>query len=94
MPDSTYDALRSRIDARRAVVGVVGLGYVGLPLVHAFIEAGFRVLGYDVDQAKVDRLQRGESYIGHIPSAWLASWLAAERFDATAGRTRARTSPT
>ncbi|MCP4249179.1 MAG: hypothetical protein GY778_19210, partial [bacterium] len=49
------------------VVGVVGLGYVGLPLIRAFVGAGFRAMGFDVDRAKVDRLAAGESYIEHIP---------------------------
>ena len=85
---SSFDTLKSRIESRQATVGVIGLGYVGLPLVHAFIAGGFRVLGYDVDQQKIDRLRRGESYIGHIPSEWLQSWLRAERFDATADAAR------
>jgi UDP-N-acetyl-D-glucosamine dehydrogenase len=78
----------NRVGSRQTTVGVVGLGYVGLPLIHAFIEAGFRTLGYDVDDAKVDSLNRGESYIGHIPSQWLATWLSTERFTATADAAR------
>lgn len=46
----------------------IGLGYIGLPLVQAFIQAGFRVLGFDVDARKAQRLLAGESYIRHIPS--------------------------
>jgi UDP-N-acetyl-D-glucosamine dehydrogenase len=49
-------------------VGIIGLGYVGLPLAHAFTEKGIAVLGFDVDVAKVDQLNRGESYIGHLTS--------------------------
>ena len=49
-------------------IGVVGLGYVGLPLVQEFGKAGFSVIGLDVDRLKVERLSRGESYIRHIPS--------------------------
>ena len=75
--------LLERIERRHAVVGVVGLGYVGLPLIKAFIEAGFRALGYDVDQKKIDSINRGQSYIGHIPSDWLQDWLKSERFAAT-----------
>jgi UDP-N-acetyl-D-glucosamine dehydrogenase len=56
------------IRERRARVGVVGLGYVGLPLGMAFAEAGFPVTGLDIDARKVQRLSRGESYIKHIPS--------------------------
>ena len=70
------------------MVGVVGLGYVGLPLAHAFIGAGFRSLGFDVDPKKTERLNRSESYIGHIPSEWLKSWIEREKFEATVDFTR------
>ncbi len=66
--EDLYAALRARIAARQAIVGVIGLGYVGLPLARAFADAGFPVLGFDTDPAKVEKLQRGESYIGHIPA--------------------------
>ena len=65
-PSSAAEELRRRIDAAEALVGVVGLGYVGLPLSLAFAERGFRVLGFDVEATKVDALSRGESYIGHL----------------------------
>jgi UDP-N-acetyl-D-glucosamine dehydrogenase len=61
-----YDPLLEAIKKRTARVGIIGMGYVGLPLALAFSEAGFRVLGFDVDPRKVGRLQEGESYIGHI----------------------------
>jgi UDP-N-acetyl-D-glucosamine dehydrogenase len=57
------------IDTRQAKIGVIGLGYVGLPLILQFGKAGFPVVGLDVDQTKIDRLAKGESYIKHIPSA-------------------------
>jgi UDP-N-acetyl-D-glucosamine dehydrogenase len=60
--------LVERIRARQARVGIIGLGYVGLPLARSFAGRGFPVLGFDVDPDKVARLGRGESYIGHIPS--------------------------
>ena len=60
------DALIEKIRARTARVGVVGLGYVGLPLVLLFEEAGFHVIGFDVDEEKAAKLTRGESYIRHI----------------------------
>lgn len=63
---STIDALLHSIESRTAVVGVIGLGYVGLPLVLLFNEAGYRVVGFDVDNQKADALNRGESYIRHI----------------------------
>ncbi|HEV8432969.1 MAG TPA: nucleotide sugar dehydrogenase [Thermoanaerobaculia bacterium] len=56
----------NKIETRTARIGVIGLGYVGLPLVLLFEEAGFEVVGFDVDQKKVEALGRGESYIRHI----------------------------
>jgi UDP-N-acetyl-D-glucosamine dehydrogenase len=67
--------LREKIDAKQALVGIIGLGYVGLPLVLRFCEVGFRVLGFDTDPKKVDLLNRGESYIKHIPAAKLAELI-------------------
>lgn len=61
-----------RIKEYHAVVGIVGLGYVGLPLMLRFTEVGFPVLGFDIDEVKVAKLNNGESYIGHIPSAAIA----------------------
>jgi UDP-N-acetyl-D-glucosamine dehydrogenase len=62
------EPLLERIQRREARVGVVGMGYVGLPLGVAFARAGFPVLGLDVDGARCERLMRGESYIRHVPS--------------------------
>ncbi len=64
--------LIEKIKSRQALVGIIGLGYVGLPLVLHFCEVGFPVLGFDTDVRKVERLNRGESYIKHIPSELLA----------------------
>ncbi len=64
--------LKEKIQRREAVIGIVGLGYVGLPLAVAFAEAGFRVVGIDVDGRKVEALNRQESYIEDISSATLA----------------------
>ena len=55
--------------SRDAHIGVIGLGYVGLPLVNAFIEGGFQVTGFDIDRAKIDLLEARESYIEHIGRA-------------------------
>jgi hypothetical protein len=65
-------ALLRRIEAHRAVVGVLGLGYVGLPLTLAFSRSKFPVLGFDIDPGKVERLHAGESYLRHIPGAAVA----------------------
>ena len=64
--------LKQKIESREARVGVLGLGYVGLPLAVAFAEAGFHVIGIDVDARKVEAINRQESYIEDIPSATLA----------------------
>ena len=61
------DKTISRLNDKTALIGIVGLGYVGLPLVLRYIEAGYQVLGIDIDEEKVKRLNLGESYIGHIP---------------------------
>lgn len=87
MKSSTASLERSVRD-KSAVVGVIGLGYVGLPLVRAFISAGFSTMGYDVDQAKVDRLLAGQSYIGHIPSSWIAEWIDGGKLEPTADMRR------
>lgn len=65
------DLLR-KIGDRSAVIAIVGLGYVGLPLMLRFVEVGFKVIGIDVDGAKVARLRKGESYIEHISAASIA----------------------
>jgi UDP-N-acetyl-D-glucosamine dehydrogenase len=79
--------LREKIEKKEALVGVIGLGYVGLPLVLRFWEVGFSVLGFDTDRDKVERLNRGESYIKHIPSSLVAEMTAPQgrrqRFTAT-----------
>jgi len=74
--------LLAAIEARTARVGIIGLGYVGLPLARAFAEAGYLVLGFDTDPAKVARLDRGESYIGHIGDDVVGAMKAAG-FEAT-----------
>ncbi len=82
-------ALRARLDERSATIGILGLGYVGLPLMLRFSEVGYRVLGFDIDTEKVARLNAGESYIEHIPSAAIAGALA-QGFAATTEFSRAR----
>jgi UDP-N-acetyl-D-glucosamine dehydrogenase len=67
--------LLGKIKDKQALVGIIGLGYVGLPLVLRFCEMGFGVLGFDTDVSKVELLNRGESYIKHIMSSRLADLL-------------------
>jgi UDP-N-acetyl-D-glucosamine dehydrogenase len=80
VPDP-FTSLHARIEAIEARIGVIGLGYVGLPLALAFADRGFSVLGFDSDQSKVSRLERGESYIGHISSTMISR--NRDRFEAT-----------
>ncbi|MEK6372967.1 MAG: nucleotide sugar dehydrogenase [Acidobacteriota bacterium] len=81
--NQTLEALLESIRARTARVGVIGLGYVGLPLVLLFEEAGFNVVGFDVDEKKTDALARGESYIRHIGAERIRKAFRAKRAAAT-----------
>ncbi|MHC4714070.1 MAG: nucleotide sugar dehydrogenase [Planctomycetota bacterium] len=75
--------LLEKIGSLQAHVGIIGLGYVGLPLVREFAAKGFRVTGFDIDPRKVDQLNNGESYIKHIPSSLIKKLRADCRFEAT-----------
>lgn len=80
---SAGDVLSQRICTRTAAVGVVGLGYVGLPLAMEFVEAGFAVMGFDVDADKVNELNRGKSYIQDVCSTTVMRSVAEDRFCAS-----------
>ncbi len=82
------NAFLNRIADKSAVIGIVGLGYVGLPLMLRFAEVGYKVLGFDIDQSKVDALHAGKSYIEHISADSIASARAAG-FEATTDFSRA-----
>lgn len=80
--------LLKHIESREFRVGVIGLGYVGLPLVELFARKGFQVKGFDIDLTKVDSLNAGKSYIGHISSERVASMISSGRFEATSDFSR------
>ena len=75
--------LVEKIQQKKAVIGVIGLGYVGLPLVREFVRAGMSVMGFDIDARKVDALLAGRSYIAHIPSQTVREMVDSKRFAAT-----------
>jgi UDP-N-acetyl-D-glucosamine dehydrogenase len=79
---SQAPALLSRLRTHQARVGIIGLGYVGLPLARTFAAAGFPVLGFDIDPGKIEKLHQGESYLRHIPAVQVREMLAAG-FEAT-----------
>ena len=75
--------LKEMIEAKKARVGIIGLGYVGLPLLIEFVMAGFDCVGFDVDSKKVSRLKKGETYIKHISRESVEAINKSGRFDAT-----------
>jgi UDP-N-acetyl-D-glucosamine dehydrogenase len=80
---SVKDELLEKTRAHRAKIGIIGLGYVGLPLVLRFGDEGFRVIGFDVDPSKVTKLNRGESYIRHIDGGRIQALVNKKQFEAT-----------
>ncbi len=85
--DANFDTLIARIGSRKAIVAVIGLGYVGLPLSRALTGTGHRVIGYDVDPAKAEKLNSGHSYIKHISDESVAE-MRGKGFEATADASR------
>src|SRR5256885_1063659 len=79
----TKNALLEKIRSHQARIGIIGLGYVGLPLVLRFGDEGFPVIGFDVDPDKVTKLNRGESYIRHIEAYRIHGLVTQKRFEAT-----------
>jgi UDP-N-acetyl-D-glucosamine dehydrogenase len=76
-------ALEARIANRTATIGVIGLGYVGLPLLRAFFQAGFPVVGFDIDDQKIEMLRRGESYLKHLGTDFVRDLAQSHKFTAT-----------
>ncbi len=80
---ASANALEDKIKNRTARVGVIGLGYVGLPLAMEFAKAGFSVTGIDIQESKVSQLNRGHSYVQDVPTGTLEKWVSAGKFRAT-----------
>src|SRR5207249_6744154 len=80
---SAAERLSKKIESRRAHLGVIGLGYVGLPLAVEFGRAGFQVTGIDIDKRRVHRLERGESYIQDVPTSEVRALVRAGNLKAT-----------
>jgi len=80
--------LVNRLDAKEAVIGIVGLGYVGLPLTLRYCEVGYTVVGFDIDPTKVDALNSGKSYIEHIPEQSIQN-IIGKNFEPTTDFSRA-----
>ncbi len=82
--------LKEKIISKEALVGIIGLGYVGLPLVREFLNKDFRVLGFDTDAQKVRMVNAGESYIKHIPAEFIKRFTHDGQMEATADFSRLR----
>src|SRR6266576_1119177 len=87
-PVRLKDQLLAKIENRSACIGVVGLGYVGLPLALEFARAGFKVIGYDVSERLIAQLMAGKSHIQDVPSAELARLVKSGKFEATKDEAR------
>ncbi len=78
-----HNTLQSQLDSGAAIIGIIGLGYVGLPLASAMHSGGFRVLGFDVDSSKIESLAAGRNYLKHLGQEMTAALAASDRFEAT-----------
>jgi UDP-N-acetyl-D-glucosamine dehydrogenase len=88
IPDWNVQSGLQAFGSRKATIGLVGLGYVGIPLALTAVAAGFRVLGFDIDKPRTEQLNRGESIIKHIPASAIAEAVRSRRFEATADFSR------
>ncbi|GMW03965.1 MAG: nucleotide sugar dehydrogenase [Candidatus Hydrogenedentota bacterium] len=82
-PAGIFEALKKKISEQTCIGGIVGLGYVGLPLVQHLCDAGYSVLGFDIDPEKTRQIAEGKSYIRHIEPGWIADRVASGKFTAT-----------
>ncbi len=85
---NTLSRLEQKLKDKTAVVGIVGLGYVGLPLAVAFSHAGFKVVGFDIQQKRVDSVNKGQSYIADVGSERLSAAVERSMLEATTDQSR------
>ena len=78
-----YAALQKKIASKEATVGIIGLGYVGLPLARSFCDGGLHVLGFDVDEAKIEMLANGKNYLSHMGDEYVRQLNETNRFAGT-----------
>jgi UDP-N-acetyl-D-glucosamine dehydrogenase len=83
MPDNTTNHLLKKIKNKTAVIGIIGLGYVGLPLALEFAHKGFKVIGFDIDPKKIPLLEKGKTYIKHIKAGRIKAAVVSGKFSAT-----------
>ncbi|KAB2839963.1 MAG: nucleotide sugar dehydrogenase, partial [Melioribacteraceae bacterium] len=81
--NNNAQTLIKKFHSHTAVIGIIGLGYVGLPLALAFAAKGFNVIGFDIDEKKIPLLNAGKSYIKHIPASGIRNAVSAKKFKAT-----------
>lgn len=82
-PGIIKNQLIKKFKDKTAIIGIIGLGYVGLPLTLRFVEEGYKVLGFDIDPLKIEKLKNGLSYIRHIESSKIGSMIETRLFDGT-----------
>ncbi|MHC4289026.1 MAG: NAD(P)-binding domain-containing protein, partial [Planctomycetota bacterium] len=80
--------LEQKIETKKAIVGILGLGYVGLPLAREFATAGVKVLGFDIDEKKVKKLNAGKSIIKGVPNGVVKKMVVDKKFSATTNMAR------
>ncbi len=80
---TTFDDLKGKLERADATVGVIGLGYVGLPLAHALHTGGYRILGFDIDRSKIEALAAGRPYLKHLGEEMTRTLSRSDRFRAT-----------
>jgi len=78
-----FQFLLEKIKNKKVYIGIIGLGYVGLPLSREFLNKGFKVIGFDIDKEKVAKINKGESYIKHIDSEFIKKYVFSNSFSAT-----------